>query len=89
MSMKLSWILKSEKFEDVPKGHTEAVNRRRTDNTMTKRKRTKEQKTIYKTKHRKQKILTKTGVNSDASEGSTDPAPHVTSVVFLLSTQEV
>ena len=52
---------------------------------MTKRKRTKEQTTIYKTKHRKQKILTKTEVNSDASEGSTDPAPYVTSVAFLLS----
>ena len=32
----------------IPKGYSEAINRRRTDNTMIKRKRT-----IYKTLHRK------------------------------------
>ena len=32
----------------IPKGQSESVNRRRTDITMTKRKRTKGQKTIYK-----------------------------------------
>ena len=40
----------------IPKGYSEAVNRRRTDNTMTNRKRTKGQTTIYKTQHRKLKI---------------------------------
>jgi hypothetical protein len=37
----------------IPKGYSEAINRRRTDNTMIKRKRTKGQTTIYKTLHRK------------------------------------
>ena len=39
-----------------PKGQSEDANRRKTYNTMTKRKRTKEQTAIYKTFHRKQKI---------------------------------
>jgi len=33
----------------IPKGKSESVNRRRTDNTMAKRKRTEGQTTIYKT----------------------------------------
>ena len=33
----------------IPKGQSESVNRRRTDNTMAKRKSTKGQTTIYKT----------------------------------------
>jgi hypothetical protein len=37
----------------IPKGYSEAMNRRRTDNTMIKRKRTKGQTTFYKTLHRK------------------------------------
>jgi hypothetical protein len=37
----------------TPKGLSESVNRRRTDNIMAKRKRTKRQATIYKTLHRK------------------------------------
>ena len=40
----------------IPKGQSEAVTRRRRDNTMTKRKKTKGQTTIYKTLHRKLKI---------------------------------
>jgi len=40
----------------IPKGSSEAVNRRGTDNTMTKRKRTKGQTTIYKTLQRQLKI---------------------------------
>jgi len=44
-----------EEFEDT-KGQSESVNRRRTDNTMTKRKRTKGQTMIYKTLHIKLKI---------------------------------
>jgi hypothetical protein len=35
----------------IPKGLSESVNRRRTDYTMAKRNRTKEQTTIYKTLH--------------------------------------
>jgi len=42
-------------FED-PKSHYKAANRRKTNNTMAKRKRTKGQTTTYKTLHRKQKI---------------------------------
>jgi len=38
----------------IPKGRSESVNQRRTDNTMIKRKRG--QTTIYKTLHRKLKI---------------------------------
>ena len=37
----------------MPKGLSEAVSQRRTDNTKDKRKRTKEQTMIYKTLHRK------------------------------------
>jgi hypothetical protein len=44
-----------EECEDT-KGVSESVNRRKTDNGMTKRKRTKGQTTIYKTLHRKLKI---------------------------------
>ena len=40
----------------ITKGTPEAAHRRRADNTMTKRKRTKGQRTIYKTRHRKLKI---------------------------------
>jgi hypothetical protein len=40
----------------IPKGQSEAANRRRTDSTMTGRKRTKVQTTIYKTLQRKLKI---------------------------------
>jgi hypothetical protein len=40
----------------MPTGKSEAINRRLTDNAMTKRKRTKEQAMIYKTWHRKLKI---------------------------------
>ena len=36
----------------IPKGYSESVNRRRTDNTMANRKGTKGQTTIYKTLHR-------------------------------------
>jgi hypothetical protein len=45
--------LNEEEFEDTVK---ESVNRRRTDNTMAKRERTKEQTTINKTLHRKLEI---------------------------------
>ena len=40
----------------IPKGQSESVYRRRTDNTMAKRKSTKEQEAIYKILHRKLKI---------------------------------
>ena len=43
----------------IPKGYSESVNRRRTDNTMAKRKRTKGQTTNYKTLHTKLKVLQK------------------------------
>jgi hypothetical protein len=39
----------------IPKGQSESVNRRRTDNTMTKRKWTKGQTTIFKTRIQKTK----------------------------------
>ena len=42
--------------QKIPKGQSESVYRRRTDNTMAKRKSTKEQAAIYKTLHRKLKI---------------------------------
>jgi len=40
----------------IPTGYSESVNRRRTDNTMQKQKRTKEQTTFYKILHRKLNI---------------------------------
>ena len=43
-------------FTKDNKGVIRSVSHRRTDNTMAKRKRTKEQTTIYKTLHRKLKI---------------------------------
>ena len=45
-----------EKFEDTKGRQSESVNRRRTDNTMAKRKSTKGQTTIYKNIHIKLKI---------------------------------
>jgi hypothetical protein len=49
-------MLGIEKFEDTKGRQSESVYRRRTDNTMTKRKRTKGQTTIYKTYIKKLKI---------------------------------
>jgi len=40
----------------IPKGSSEAVNRRRADNAIAKRKRTKGKTTIHKIIHRKLKI---------------------------------
>ena len=42
-------VLSFKKSLKLPKGDWESVHRRRTDNTMTKRKSTKGQTTIYKT----------------------------------------
>jgi hypothetical protein len=42
-------LLKEEEFEDTKGRLSESVYRRRTDNTMAKRKSTKGQTTIYKT----------------------------------------
>jgi hypothetical protein len=59
---KLLYLYKStetfcaKKSLTIPKGLSESVNRRRTDNAMAKRKRTKGQTTIYKRLHRKLKI---------------------------------
>jgi len=39
---------RKKKSLEIPKGQSESLYRRRTDNTMTKRKRTKGQTTIYK-----------------------------------------
>jgi hypothetical protein len=41
----------AKKLEDIPKGKSEAVNRRRTDNTMTKRKKIDLQSITQKTKY--------------------------------------
>jgi len=49
-------IFTKKKSLKIPKGSEELVNRRRTYNTVAKRKRTKEQTTFYKTIHRKLKI---------------------------------
>jgi hypothetical protein len=46
-----------EKYEDISGIISEAINRRTTDNTMTKRKRTKGQSTILKTIHIKLKMV--------------------------------
>ena len=58
----------------IPKGLSESVNRR-TENTMTKRKGTKGQTTIYKTSHRKRKTEQHEGelerVNSSYSTSDT------------------
>jgi hypothetical protein len=67
---------------------SESVNRWRTDNTLTKWKRTKGQKAIYKTLHRKQDRTTRTSlnnrdVNSGAPKGLAVPSPHVTPVLLL------
>jgi DNA-binding transcriptional regulator/RsmH inhibitor MraZ len=41
--------LSVKKSLKIPKGYSESINRRRTDNTITKTKSTKGQTTIYKT----------------------------------------
>jgi hypothetical protein len=52
--MNQSVVIVYEEFEDT-KGESESVYRRRTDNTMAKRKRAKGQRTIYKT-HTKDRV---------------------------------
>jgi hypothetical protein len=63
----------SKKSLKIPKGYSESVNRRRTDNTMAKRKRTKDKqrstKQTHKTKDRVTQTPLKPGVNSGALEG--------------------
>jgi hypothetical protein len=66
----------------IPKVLSESVIRRRTDNTIAKRKSTKWQTTIYKTLHRKLKIKQREPhlrqrVNTGALEGKELPAPLV------------
>jgi hypothetical protein len=46
---KVDWLIVAKKSLKIPKGQSESVYRRRTDNTMAKRKTTKGQTTIYKT----------------------------------------
>jgi len=45
-----------KKSLQIPKGQSESINRRRTDNTMAKRKGTKGKTTIYKPIHKTLKI---------------------------------
>ena len=70
----------------IPEGQSESVYRRRTDNTMAKRKSTKGQTTInktYQTKDRVTRTAPKTGENSGAPEESAVLAPLVTPVVLI------
>jgi hypothetical protein len=76
MNCKGNWycIMFAKKSLKMSKVSSEAVNRRRTDSTMPKRKRTKTQTSIYKTLHRKLKIEQyelhlKPRVNSGPPEG--------------------
>ena len=66
----------------IPKWRAESVNRRRTDNTMAKRKRTQGQTMIYKALHRKLKIEShelhlNPRVNTGATEGLPVPAQNI------------
>ena len=70
-------------------GYSEAVNRRKTDNTMAKRKLTKEHTTIYKRLHRKIKIEqyeshNKADMNSGISDWEAISASLVETVVLFL-----
>ena len=70
------------------KGKSEYVNRRRTDNTIAKRKRAKKKTMIYKILYRKLKVEQhehhlKSRVNSGAPEGQVIPAQNVTPVVLF------
>ena len=65
---------------------SEAINLRKTENTMANRKRTKRQTIFYKVLNRKLKIAQnepylKTGINAGDSEGLAVPAPHATLVM--------
>ena len=66
-------VQKDKKSVKIPKGQSEAVYRRRTDNTMAKRKSTKDKqqstKHTYKTKDRVTRTPLKPGVNWGAPEG--------------------
>ena len=73
---------------------SEAINIRKTENTMANRKRTKRQTIFYEVLHRKLKIAQnepylKRGANAGDSEGFTVPAPHRTPVVLLLNATNV
>jgi hypothetical protein len=57
----LDTTLCDKKSLKIPKGSSESVNRRRTENTMAKRKSTKGQTTKYKTKYRVIRTPLKTG----------------------------
>jgi hypothetical protein len=51
----MSFVVLYEKSEDAQE-YSEAINQKRTDNTMAKRKRIKRQNMIYKTVHKKLNI---------------------------------
>ena len=68
----------------IPKRKSESVNRRRTDNTMTKIERTKRQTTSYKTLHIKL-MIEWTGMNLGAPEGLALPASLVATIYFSVS----
>ena len=71
----------------IPKGQLEVVNRRMTDNTMAKRKKTNTdlQNITWKTTARATWTPLKPGMNSGAPEGLAVPVPEVTPVVLLLN----
>jgi len=68
----------------IPKGHSKAVNRRRTDNTMAKGTRTNndQQNTTLKIKDRATRTTLKLRMHSGAPEGLADRAPLVTPIVL-------
>ena len=69
----ISLKLRHKKRLRIPKGYSESVNRRKTDNTMAERKEQKDKqrstKHTYKTKDRVTRTSLKSGVNSRALEG--------------------
>ena len=84
---------KCKKGLKIPKGLSETVNCRKTDNKKSKRKRTKGQTIIYKTPHRilaieQHELHLKQG-ELWSSGKSKDPAPHVTPVVLLLDNMNI
>ena len=73
----------------IPKGHSEAVSHRGTENIFPKRKRSKRHTMIYKSIAQKANVCAtqiplNPGVNSRALEGKAVPAPLVAPIVLLL-----
>jgi hypothetical protein len=84
----LNLSIRYKKSLKIPKGYSESVNRRRTDNIMARGKKNKKTNNdlpniTHKTKDRVTRTTLKTGVTSGTLDGQAVPVPLVTPVQKL------